>query len=263
MDWIKTKGYAGAMTWAIDMDDFNGLCGPKNALMRVLYNGMKDYDVPEPNIATTPRPEWARPPSTQVSSIQADVVLEQTTRKSTTNKPPTVTVTTRRTTKAPSTLAVTKEPSIQMTHTEASITTKTTKKKRRRKTTSASTTTTTEKTTMVAIEKPLENPADDFEETSEVAPEIESSKPSLDEDKVTMMMGKPDCENSATDQEKLYGDEDDCTIFWRCDQTVAVSFNCETPLIFNGNGCAWASDSMRDNCKETLKEVEGDNEIDG
>lgn len=31
------------MTWALDLDDFNGICGTKNVLISVLHDAMRKY----------------------------------------------------------------------------------------------------------------------------------------------------------------------------------------------------------------------------
>lgn len=54
IDFIKESRYAGAMVWAIDMDDFQGLCGDINPLMNTIYAGLKGYTVPDKDFQTTP-----------------------------------------------------------------------------------------------------------------------------------------------------------------------------------------------------------------
>lgn len=63
IDFIKESRYAGAMVWAIDMDDFQGLCGERNPLMNTIYQGLKGYVVQEKNFHTTPTVRILGPPN--------------------------------------------------------------------------------------------------------------------------------------------------------------------------------------------------------
>lgn len=245
MDWIKSKGYGGAMTWAVDMDDFHGLCGPKNNLMQVLYDGMKSYRVPEPTITTTPRAEWARPPSTQSSDVVYNVPLAPTTRSTTLKPKPTRPAATTKGTPKPT------EPSISTVKvttaaTPEETTTRKTTRRRRTRTTKPSTTSTTEK-----VEEEVSEQGEEEDE--------ENNQPSISND--TPDMGKPECVNPSTDREALYSDQD-CTVFWRCAQDVAVKFDCEKGLVFNGKVCDWPKNSSREECRNLISKKDRENEID-
>ncbi|KAI5633401.1 glycosyl hydrolases family 18 domain-containing protein [Phthorimaea operculella] len=107
MNWIKKKGYLGAMTWAVDMDDFRGLCGDKNPLMKLLHKHMSSYIVPPPRTGnTTPTPEWARPPSTTPDPLEGKPVViptssTTTAAPATSTGKPTTTTTAKPTTQKP------------------------------------------------------------------------------------------------------------------------------------------------------------------
>jgi len=135
MDFIKAKGYGGAMTWAIDMDDFQGTCGPKDPLITVMYNSMKNYRVPcESNTYPTKPETWhkewnsfpyslpayecsgevaAVPFSTKIPTTQRPTTQRHTTQRHTTQRPTTQRQTTQTTTTTTQSPVVTQQPSTQ------------------------------------------------------------------------------------------------------------------------------------------------------
>ncbi|TOF90180.1 hypothetical protein CGJ15_24540 [Vibrio parahaemolyticus] len=70
MDYIKDMHLLGAMTWAIDQDDYLGWCNRgKNPMMTVIYEGMKDYIVPvSPTTTPTTTSPWWTPPTTTTTT---------------------------------------------------------------------------------------------------------------------------------------------------------------------------------------------------
>ncbi|XP_017103729.2 endochitinase [Drosophila bipectinata] len=226
MDYIKNRGYAGAMTWAIDMDDFHGLCGRKNGLMQILYDNMKSYTVPEPTRETTPRPEWAKPPATPPNADEGPVPQAKPT-STTTRRPkpkPQPTSSSVSTTLAP-------VPSVG-----SSTPKPTTKKPKKPKKTTTTTTTTT---TTPAPEKTTEDPEEIVDPEQSVSTQFDPSE--------------IDCTN------KDFVPHPNCRKYFRCVHGKPVEFECKEGTAFHTvlNVCDWIENSDRYYCTRSKKKSEG------
>nr|QQJ42213.1 chitinase 5 [Sogatella furcifera] len=255
MDWIKQKGYAGAMTWAIDMDDFKGLCGPENPLIKVMHRNMKDYKVPTPTITTTPRPEWARPSSTTSGTPVITKPKPPPAPISTTAKPP------KSTTKRP-------RPS------------------KKPKPTTTTTTTTTEEpeevsepfeeTTDEATEAGVPETSPEVPEAPAEVPEVPAEVPEVPAETPEVPPEEPETgetvdastDGSSTNNEIASNDVDcttdgfkphrSCNKFYQCVYNKPLLFTCRPGTVWNQEMtiCDWPENSRRNDCKKDSSAAE-------
>jgi hypothetical protein len=48
-EFVKETGYGGAMIWALDLDDFENVCGcEKYPLLKTINRVLRDYPTPDP-----------------------------------------------------------------------------------------------------------------------------------------------------------------------------------------------------------------------
>lgn len=95
MNWMREQKYGGAMIWALDLDDYRGVCGEKDPLFNALVKGLEGYSVrvpPPSELTTTKKPNewWSPPPSsttTTTSRPKTTRYTEPTTAKTTTKRP--------------------------------------------------------------------------------------------------------------------------------------------------------------------------------
>jgi chitinase len=189
-----------------------------------MYNGMKDYRVPSPMGSTTPRPEWARPPSTQPSNDELPD-LKPTTRKPI------------------------EQPSLDVpvTQTTAKPTKKSSKKPNKKPTTRSTTTTST------TTEK--------YEIPEITEQEIEEQEVMVIEQEDTPSCGSaPSCNDPDMDPEMIYANPCDCKKFYRCNHNQAQEFSCMEKLVFNPKiqTCDWPANVPK--CKTYYLKQDGNNE---
>ena len=94
LEWLKAQGYGGAMVWALDLDDFRGVCGKRYPLLRTVYKALKDYKVP-----SSGRLDRTTDTGTGTTTTTTTAATTTTTTTTTT----TSTTTTSTTTEAPGT----------------------------------------------------------------------------------------------------------------------------------------------------------------
>lgn len=103
MDWLRKEKYGGAMIWALDLDDYRGVCGEKDALFNVITKGLECYSVrvpPANELTTTKKPNtwWSPPPS---STTTTSTTTTTTTTTASTSRPKTTRFTEPTTTRKP------------------------------------------------------------------------------------------------------------------------------------------------------------------
>lgn len=117
MDWLKKNKYGGAMIWALDLDDYRGACGEKDALFNTLVRGLEGYKVripPAHELTTTKKPnEWWSPPPPSSSTTTSKQRSTSTTLAATTTSTTTKPIKTTRFTE-PTTASTTKRPLVQL-----------------------------------------------------------------------------------------------------------------------------------------------------
>lgn len=207
------------MVWAIDMDDFHGICGEENALLKVLHRNMKNYKVPTPTITTTPRPEWARPKST-TSSPEYPVQLDETTRKP---------LTTKGTSKP-------KPPTKRTTKKRVTTTRKPIKE-------------TEETTTMRRSTRPLYSTTEEnvIDNEQEVIENTNNEIDEIEEAEVTDHIENYDCSEPESD----FLTHNDCDKYVRCVHGTVYVMPCRPDTVFHTveNVCVWPVDSDREKCR--------------
>lgn len=92
MDWMRANKYGGAMIWALDLDDYRGVCGDKDILFNTLYNGLENYTVrvpPAHELTTTKKPNewWSPPPSSSTTTTSRPKTTRFTEPTTSSRKP--------------------------------------------------------------------------------------------------------------------------------------------------------------------------------
>ncbi|CAG2161542.1 unnamed protein product, partial [Oppiella nova] len=234
MDFIRSEGYGGGMIWAIDLDDFTGVCGgKKNALLNVMNDKLKGYQVlvPDPSkLTTTAKPGnqwWPQPVSTSTA--------KPTTSKSKSTKPSVVSITPSTSSSVKTTTTTGKpkatKPSV------VSITPSTTSTTNTPSTTST-TTSTTSTTSTTNTPSPTSPP-----NTINTSPETpKTSSTEAPPGSITEKCAEPGV---------LFVPHPDCKMYYWCVHGVPVLQTCPRNTIWdvNSNRCEWYNPNKKDyNC---------------